>query len=440
MTHMRPHLSTVAAGLGLLAQTLGAQSLADRVSGAAPGAIHFTFAARPGVCGNGRSFIQTGNSTFYGSYVGNYNTTSTGDVVRTEVCQNGPVHVVIDRAGRDIIAIQTYVGDPVAPAPAPTITAANLGRVSGQQAADFLLDVASKSEGRVGRDAIFPATIADSASTTDRLIVIAKNQALSRDTRRAALSHMGNSIPAGQVLPTRATDAMVAIAKDETDNQSVRQQALSVLSRLEHGVGIPALVELSRQQGYTWLAKESIAALSRSGDPRAREFLRTTVRREDLPDDVMAQVIRSLGQDYSTAQDAALLRSVYPKLRGERSRSAVISAVGEVGGTENIRWLMDLVRNDSTNQSRRSNALEAANRAGIPTVELVKLYDGTTDQRLKESVMSMLVRAGDEASTDKLISILKTETNYNIKRNLISRLSNSDDPRIKAALKDMISR
>jgi hypothetical protein len=439
MTDIRHHLARGTVAAVLLAPALGAQSLADRVNGAPAGAVQFTFAARPGVCGNGRGFIQTGNSTYYGSYVGSYSTTN-GDIVRAEVCQNGPVHVVIDRAGRDIIAIQTYVGEPAPPATAPTVTAANLGRVGGQQAADFLLDVATTAEGRVGRDAIFPATIADSASTTDRLIAIAKNQALSRDTRRAALSHMGNSVPAGQVVPTRAADAMVAIARDESDNQSVRQQALAVLSRLEHGVGIPALVELSRQQGYTWLAKESIAALSRSGDPRAREFLRTTVQREDLPDDVMAQVIRSLGQDYSTSQDAALLRAAYPKLRGERSKMAVISAVGDVGGTENIRWLMDLARNDSTNESRRSNALEAANRAGVPTAELIKLYDGTADQRLKESVMSLLVRAGDEASTDKLIAILKTETNYNIKRSLISRLSSSDDPRIKQALKDIIAR
>jgi HEAT repeat protein len=437
---MRHSLSRAAFAAALLAPPLCAQTLADRVNGAAPGAVQFTFPARPGVCGNGRSFIQTGNNSFYGSYSGSFITTSTGDVVRAEVCQNGPVRVVIDRAGREVISIQTYVGTPTPPITPPTITAVDLGKVSGQTAADYLLDIASKAEGRVGRDAIFPATIADSASTTDRLIVIAKNQALSRETRRSALSNMSNSVPAGQVLPARAADAMVAIARDETDNQQVRQQALSVLSRLEHGVGIPALVELSKQQGYTWLAKESIAALSRSGDPRARDFLRTALQRQDLPDDVMAQVIRSLGQDYSTAQDAALLRAAYPNLRGEKSKNAVITAVGEVGGTENVRWLMDLARSDSTNQSRRSSALEAASRAGVPTSELVKLYDSSVDQRLKESVISLLVRDGDEASVDKLIAILKTETNYNIKRNLISRLSGSDDPRIKQAMKDMMGR
>src|SRR5206468_7664049 len=113
----------------------------------------FTFAARPGVCGNGRSFIQLGNSSFYGSYSGSYMTTSNGDVVRADVCQNGPVRVVVDRAGREIISIQSYVGVPAPAATPPTITATDLGRVGGQQAADFLLDVASKAEGRVGRDA-----------------------------------------------------------------------------------------------------------------------------------------------------------------------------------------------------------------------------------------------------------------------------------------------
>jgi hypothetical protein len=429
MTNLHRHIVRAAVLAALVAPNLAAQSIADRVNGAAPGAVQLTFAARPGVCGTGRTYIQTGNSSFYGSYT----TTVSGDIVRAEPCQNGPVRVVIDRAGRDIIAIQTYVGQPPMP-----VTATDIGRVTGQQAADFLLDVASRAEGRVGRDAIFPATLADSANSTDRLIAIAKNQALSRNTRQAAMSYMSYSVPAGQVVPTRAADAMVAIARDENDNQPVRQSALSVLSRLEHGVGIPALVELSRQQGYTWLAKESITALSRSGDPRAREFLRTTARRNDLPDDVMATVVQSLGRDYSTSQDAALLRSIYPQLKGERSRSAVVTAVAEVGGADNVRWLMDLARNDSTNDTRRRTALDAAVRAGVNTAELIKLYDATGDQRIKETVLSALIRVGDDASTNKLIAIMKTETNYTLRRSAISKLSGSEDPRIVQAMKEIV--
>jgi HEAT repeat protein len=414
--------------VALLAPGLSAQSLTDRVNSASASAVQFTYVARPGVCGNGRTYIMTGNGNTYGSF--SYN-----EITRTEPCQNGPVRVVVDRAGRDIISVQSFVG-----APPTGVAAQDIGRVSGQQAADFLLDVAARTEGRVGRDAIFAASLADSATFTDKLVTIARNQNLSRDTRRAALTYLSWSVPAGNAVPAAAANALVAIARDESDNQQVRQQALSVLSRLEHGAGIPALVDLSRQQGYSWLAKESILALSRSGDPRARDFLRAALQRTDLSDEVMSTVIQSLGREYSTAQDAALLRAAYPRLTGERSRTAVISAVSEVGGTDNVRWLMSIARSDSTSDSRRRQALDAAVRAGVPSGELVQLYDATSDQRLKETVISQLVKISDDAAVNKLISIMKTETNYNIRRSTISKLSNSEDPRVRQALKDLIAR
>jgi HEAT repeat protein len=414
--------------VALLAPPLSAQSLADRVNGASATAVQFTYSARPGVCGNGRTYIMTGNGNTYGNF-------STNEMSRTEPCVNGPVRVLIDRAGRDIIAVQAYVGAPPSPA-----VAQDIGRVSGQQAADYLLDIAAHTEGRVGRDAIFASSLADSATTTDKLVAIARNQGLSRNTRSAALSYMSWSVPAGNAVPASAANAMVTIARDETDNQQVRQQALSVLSRLEHGAGIPALIDLSKQQGRSWLAKESIAALSRSGDPRARDFLRTALQRTDLSDEVMAQVIQSLGREYSTAQDAALLRAAYPRVNGERSRRAIVQSVAEVGGTENVRWLMSIARSDSATDQRRREALDAAVRAGVSSTELVQLYDATTDQRLKETVISQLVKIGDDTSIQKLVAIVKSETNYNLRRSTISRLSNMEDPRVRQALKDIISR
>jgi HEAT repeat protein len=154
----------------------------------------------------------------------------------------------------------------------------------------------------------------------------------------------------------------------------------------------------------------------------------------------MATVINALGREYSTAADAALLRRAYPTLRGDRSKNAVIQSVSEVGGTENIKWLMDIASSDSLNDSRRRQALDGAVRAGVSSTELVKLYDATGDQRLKETIVSQLVRIGDDASVNKLISIVKSETNYNLRRTTISRLGGSDDPRIKQALKDIMAR
>src|SRR5437773_5773021 len=139
-----------AALVAAAASGLSAQSLADRVNNAPDGRVQFTFAARPGVCGNGRTYIQTGPNSYTGSFYGSINETT-----RLEPCTPGPVRVVIDRADKLPISVQAYVGPPDAQ---PGTT--DLGRVRPQDAADYLLSLASKVDGRAGRDAIFPALLA----------------------------------------------------------------------------------------------------------------------------------------------------------------------------------------------------------------------------------------------------------------------------------------
>jgi HEAT repeat protein len=399
--------------------------------------VQFSFAARPGVCGNGRTYIQTGPNSitgtinYSGNFYGNFN-----EAMRADPCVPGPVRVVIDRADKLPLSIQTFVG----PADSTLRGVTDIGRVRAQDAADYLLSLASKIDGRAGRDALFPAMLADSANTAATLVTIARNTALPRETRRSALSYMGRSTDGMQTIPAAVTDPILAIARDETDNQSVRQQALSVLGRLDHGAGIPPLIQLSQQTGSTWLARESMSVLAHSGDPRARQYLRTAVQRTDLPEDVLVVALRALGQEYATAQDATLLRSLYPKLRSDRAREAVFSALAEIGGTENTKWMLAMAEDGNENMQMRRRALEAASRSGASIVDLVKLYDTTTDPSMKQSLISLYIRNGEKPAIDKLLSIVKGEENISVRRNAISQLSKSDDPRIKAALQDIITK
>jgi HEAT repeat protein len=424
-------LIAAAATLAAAGSAAIAQGIEGRVNSAPDGRVQFTFAARSGVCGNGRTYIQTGPNSYNGTFYGNFN-----DGVRNDPCIAGPVRVVIDRADKMPLSIQTYVG----PADSTLRGVTDLGHVRAQDAADYLLGLASKIDGRAGRDALMPAMLADSANTATALVAIAKNTALPRETRRSALSYMGRSTDGMQTIPSSVTEPILAIARDETDNQSVRQQALSVLGRLDHGAGIMPLVDLSEQTNSLWLAKESMSALSRSGDPRARAYLRKAVRRTDLSDDVLTVALRSLGQDYATAQDAALLREVYPSLKSDRSREAVFSALAEIGGAENTKWMLDMAQRGTETMPMRRRALEAASRSGASISSLVGLYDTTTDPTMKQTLIGIYVRNGEKAAVDKLLAIVKGEENLSVRRNAISQLSHSEDPRIKAALLDIVSR
>jgi HEAT repeat protein len=309
------------------------------------------------------------------------------------------------------------------------------------------LGLAAKSDGRVGRDAIFPATLADSATTIEPLIAIARNTALPRDTRTRALSYAGRGGERMPTIPTRVVEALVGVARDEGDNIEVRRQAVRALGGLPHGAGIPTLVDLARQSQNVWLAKEGMSTLASSGDPRARDFLRSAVKLDPgsgpgqaISDEALAVAVRALGQQYATPADAALLRSIYPRLRSERTRDAAFGAIAEVGGAENVRWLLDLARSETELSAQRRKALDAAARAGAPVGDLVKLYDAVSDYALKETLVSAFARSGERAALDKLIAIVTAETNVNVRRRAISALASSDDPRAKEALKDLVTR
>ncbi|HVX42170.1 MAG TPA: HEAT repeat domain-containing protein, partial [Gemmatimonadaceae bacterium] len=296
------------------------------------------------------------------------------------------------------------------------------------------------ADGRAGRDAIFPATLADSANTAPALIAIARNTALPRETREAALGSMVRSTDGMQTIPPSVTDPILGIARDESDSRPVRQSALGVLGRLDHGAGIPALMQLAQQTQSTWLAQTSMSTLARSGDPRARQYLRAAARRTDLSADVRVVALRSLGQEYATAQDAALLREIYPTLESDRTREAVFSALSTMGGSENTRWLLDLAKNDDVPIATRRRALDAASRSGASIAELVKLYDTTTDPGMKDALVSLYVRSGETPAIDKLLAIIKGEENAAVRRRAIAQLGRSDDPRVKQALEALVAK
>lgn len=400
------------------------QSLANRVASAADRSAQFSFPARPGICGDGRTYISTGSGNFYGSFSSN----------ASDQCQAGPVRVVIDLADRNVIALHTYVGS-VSAAVDAGVT--NLGTVTSADAAAFLLGVASRADGRVGRDAIFAALLGDNVDATPQLLDIARDQNRPLETRRAALSGLGRS-DAPQL--DKIGSSLVQIATNEGDVQGVRTQALSVLARLDHGAGIQPLVQLASGNINSWIGRESMRVLSSSGDPRARQFLRSTSQRTDIPDDLQAVAIRGLGRNYVTGQDAALLRSLYPRLTGDRSREAVLASLAELGGTDNVQWLAGVVRDEKLASNVRRRALDYLARAGATTPSLLALYDPTPDPQLRDALINVYSRISDKGATDKLVWIARNEPNPQLKRRAISALSRSSDPTIRQALADIIER
>jgi hypothetical protein len=413
-------------GLGglIVVGVAGAQTLESRVSRASGDVVQLHYAARTGVCGDGRGLLRIDGGSWTTTY-GSYNDLT--------ACAAGPVRAVLTKDGADVIRIQLVAG-PLTPVP----DAADLGAVSAGEAARYFLDLARKIEGRPARSAVLAAAIADSADVGDALLAIARDGNKARDLRSSALSWAARR--AGVAGAERMAAALDAIARDQNERQAMRTSALSGLAGLEGGAGVGALLRLTDRSDDAWLLGEAADALSRANDARVRPQLRKLLDNKATPEASRVKVISALGNSDVTVSDAAALRAAYPKF-SERERSATLNAVASIGDRASVKWMLDRARDPAEAMALRRTATQRAARAGAGAAELAALYDAVIERDLRETVVDALAEDGSRPALDKLLSIAQTTTaDARVRRRAVTKLGETGDPRAKDLLQAIIDR
>ena len=244
----------------LLALALLQQPLERRIAAAPDGIVRLSFAARPGVCGDGRGSVSMDCDD---GACGRY-TVSVGNRDRSEVeydCDPGPVRVSLRVSGGHVTRLRTYVGGRWRATSGDGVT--DLGTVGAREAAAYFIALASKDSGRSAEHALFPVILADSFTAWPELLRIAKNTSVSRRTRRQAVFWLGQA--AGEA----ATRGLTELVDDRATDRDVREQAVFALSQRPHDEGVPALIRIVRENPDPELRKKAIFWLGQSDDPRA---------------------------------------------------------------------------------------------------------------------------------------------------------------------------
>jgi hypothetical protein len=247
--------AVVLAALASGAQAAIAQSIASKVARVPNGTVRMTFAAKPGICGSGNS-IRSSNGRGRTSWGDNWN--NSRDVEWETDCSMGPARVVLDRRGGELTDLRFYVGGRWRPAASDVV---DLG-----EAADYLLSIVQNDRGSVGRKAIFPATIADSAEVWPTLIKIARNSDLPRESRTQSVFWLG------QAAGDAATANLNSLVLDNSVDREVREQAVFALSQRPRDEGVPALIAVARTNKDPEIRKKALFWLGQSGDPRALDL------------------------------------------------------------------------------------------------------------------------------------------------------------------------
>jgi HEAT repeat protein len=210
------------------------------------------------VCGNGSGNISTGNGSRRTVNSGSSYTTTRHNEWEDE-CEAGPVRVAIDIADGRPIALRAYVGGRWRAGSDVT----DLGMVPVKDAVDYLLDDLARADGKVASQAIFPATIADSVVVWQRLLTLAKDDSRPRAVRTQAVFWVG------QAAGEKATAGLKEVVGDAAADQDVRVQAVFALSQRPKDEGVPALIEIAKNNKDPKVRKQAIFWLGQSGDPRA---------------------------------------------------------------------------------------------------------------------------------------------------------------------------
>jgi hypothetical protein len=240
-----------------------AQNLARRVSQARDGRVRFTFASRPEICGYGNSISRGGNSRM------NWSQDYSPDVIYDEECSHSPVRIVLIMDNGRITKLRTYVGGRWR---TDVSGVTDLGAVSVKEATDFLLNLAATDPGQPGREAIMPATLADSVVVWPPLFRIARDDDRPSQTRKQAVFWIGQAA-GDKISPPEGRGV-----KNEDEDEEVKKSAVFALSQRRNGEAVPALIQVARNNKDPEVRKAAMFWLGQSGDPRAIDLFEQILR------------------------------------------------------------------------------------------------------------------------------------------------------------------
>jgi hypothetical protein len=419
---------------------LAQNTLAQRVGSAPDGVVHVQFSARPGTCGDGRDLIGFRKALFAESFqsIGNWDAPN---------CRPGPMRVALSVVNGTVTRVKTYVGGDW---PRTSDRVTDLGSVSSAEAASYFFALIPQIE-RKGDKArlLLPAVLADDPGAMPHLISLARDESRLQDTRRQAIQWIG------LLGDTKVVPVLVAFAReggagptggdiDEDDEapgkKGLGTSAMAALSTLENGVGVPALIDLSRN-GTSGIRSSAVFWLGQTGDPRALAELHRVIENDREDERIRAHAIFSLSNGGETpASEYSYLRGIYPRLTSRKLKEAIFQGMGN-DQSDGSAWLIERARDGGeSTQLRKSALFWAGQRELTPTKDLVAFYRDTPDAGLREHALFVLSQRNDEPAFNELMRIASTDSDKRMRARALFWLGQKDDPRVAKLIGDRVSR
>jgi HEAT repeat protein len=237
-----------------------------------------------------------------------------------------------------------------------------------------------------------------------------------------------------------ATDILLDVARRDPSRE-VRGEAIQWLGQSRSSRASIALDSILQSSRDEEIVNKAIFALSQSRDERSAQALRRLAQDDRRSAEVRGQAVFWLGQSFRDSDNMQFLRDLFRSTSSEEIRGQVLMALAQNGGTQGIRWLIDLARDKSTSIEARKNALFWAGQNGRDLSQLVSLYEEMRGQQeMQNQLIFVYSQRREAAATDKLMSIASEESNKELRKQAIFWLGQKKDPRVAKFLLDLINK
>ena len=408
---------------------LGAQSLASRVAQAPDGVVRMQVDSRVGVCGYGRDLIG------YRSAVFARNFQSFGGHWSDSRCVPGPLRVTLTVADGQVTQLRTQVGGEWSNTESRVT---DLGVVPPDEASSYFFSLVPRLESAGGKDRLLlPAVLADDVPVIQPLLALARDDRRTEDTRRGAIMWLG-LLGDATVVPALVQFARADATEGKARKKGLGNTAMAALHKLEGDVGVPALIDLSKN-GSVETRRQAVFWLGQNGSESARRTLHAVIENENEDSRVRSHAIFSLTHGGDTPDsEFAYVRSLYARVDDPEVKEAIIQGMQEDEG-DGGRWLIERALDTREAFELRKKALFwAGQHEATATAELVRVYRDADNSKLREHAIFVLSQREDEAAIDELLRIARSDADTEMRGKALFWLAQKDDPRIEKLIADLV--
>ncbi len=314
--------------------------------------------------------------------------------------------------------------------------------------------LAARGDASAGRAVAEAAAAGQGCDTEDQSVRVEALSALNRTDPEAAAPLLERILARRDTCSARLRSAALVILGRRDDAKSVatlmgvarsdpsatlRTEAITWLARRPSDTVLGLLENLAKTEPDANVRRAAARGLIGYPSPRATQAVRALIEDAGTPDALKTELLTGFTAERMTADDATWLRTVYARSESSRVKQAIISAIARFGGDANQRWLMEVAGSEQESTSLRAHAFSRV-ASTMTVAQLSQAYDNAAARNLRESVLRALAQRKEPEAADKLLDVVRRGTDPQLRTLAISLLSAKKDPKITAALLDLIDR